>query len=60
LAEKPPKYAFFAVFLPSEEGGFLKRAQFAALDAFQRHFPQVFHGPNSDHQVICHLRFIEI
>jgi hypothetical protein len=37
--------------LPSEEGGFIKRAQFSAVKTRQRHAAQLLHRANSDLQM---------
>jgi hypothetical protein len=45
------KTYFFSKKLTLEERGFVKTAQFSALQALNRHFAKDFHRPNSDHQV---------
>ena len=42
--------AFWRVFAGSEEGSLFKTAQFAAVDAFQRHLAQAFHRADADLQ----------
>lgn len=44
----------------SQEGGLVERAQFPAVDPLERHGADMFHSPDPDHQMPCHLGCVEV